>query len=74
MFRLSHFGNSRIDEDIVQGALSLIEVIPGIFQEVQNQKEKRFGREGLLVKVWWFKTVFGIRDGTRGTKDHWVIS
>ena len=35
---------------------------------------KRFGREGLVVKVWCFDTVVVIRDGPMGTKTNWVNS
>ena len=31
-----------------------------------------FGREGLVVKVWFFKKVFIIRYEPMGTKVHWV--
>ena len=34
--------------------------------------QRNFGREYLVVKVWWFKTVFGIRDKPRVNKDHSV--
>ena len=26
------------------------------------------------MRVWWFKTFFGIREGPRGTRAHWVNS
>ena len=35
-----------------------------------KSKRNQFGREGLVVKVWWFKTVIGIRVGPRGTNVH----
>ena len=39
--------------------------------KVYNNRENVFGRQGLEVKCWWFKTFVGISVFPRGNKAHW---
>ena len=47
-------------------------LIPDNFFITAESKRKVFGRESLVVEVWWFKIVVGIREIPRVNKAHWV--